>query len=157
MKTKLLIITLTTAFLIVPVNLSAREGSNNRRGQPRCTQTMRKKWNELGITEEQKDKIRELNSTKRPLRGEVMREIASIRENIKVEMLKDSPDREQLSYYSRRLGDIHKEANERRIEHLLELKSILTEEQFNHIVEGDLFNRQPRGRSENQRRPGEKK
>ncbi len=127
MKLRMIVTTLTAAVILLPATASARQAED-------CRPPMRTKWEELGLTDQQKEQIRELHKENRSWRSESMKEIAEVRGNIRDEMLKEHPDRNRLNSHAEKLGDLYKAATDARIEYFFELKTVLTDEQFSKVV-----------------------
>lgn len=126
MRTKTIALSLLTALLLLPTTGSA---------QNRKKDFMKKKMAEMGITEEQGAKLKELHQEMRSFRKEHMAKVKEVREKTKQELLKDNPSRSALSTYSEEMGNLHKKMNDNRIDHLLKMKAVLTPEQFEKIAD----------------------
>ncbi len=132
MRTRTIVLSLLTALLLLPATGSA---------QNRKAQFMKKKMAEMGITEEQGTRLKELYREMRTFKKEHMAKVKELREKTKQELLKDNPSRNALSAYSEEMGILHKKMNENRIDHLLKMKAVLTPEQFDKVANHDFSKR----------------
>ncbi len=89
---------------------------------------------ELGLTEEQKVKLKELHQEIKALRTENFKNARSIRMKIRDELIKESPSASQLDLYAAELGEVHKLISKQHNDHLLKVKVVLSAEQFSKIV-----------------------
>jgi Spy/CpxP family protein refolding chaperone len=94
-----------------------------------------KMWTDLGLTEEQKEKLKELHQEMKTVRTGHMEQIKALRQKAKEELLKEKPSRNTLNALARNQGDIEQKFAEKRLEHLLKLKGVLTSEQFTKFVD----------------------
>lgn len=130
------IFTLVLLFFIVllPLSLSVQASSEDscmmRAGHFRDI----KIWEELNLTKEQKEKLKELHKEMVELRKSHIDSVKNIRASIKEELLKDTPSKSALERYASTLGEFHKSMTIERLEHLLKVKNILTKEQFEKLV-----------------------
>ena len=132
MTIRLSIALLTALSLMVPISVLSEEcESHIGRGA--------QKWASLQISEEQKTQIKHLHASKQTDRKAVTKKLGEVREKIKTELLRENPSRENLDRYASEIGEIHMKMNQERIEYLLELKTILTPEQFEQIANSDRF------------------
>ncbi len=91
-------------------------------------------FSELGLTAEQKEKLKTLHSEMGEARKKNFEAVRTIREKTKEELLKGEPSKSALDTYAGELGNLHKEITIARHDHLLKIKQILTAEQFSKIV-----------------------
>lgn len=91
-------------------------------------------WADLGLTDDQKVKLKELHQEIVALRDKNFETVRAIRTKIKDELLKESPSTTQLDSYASEIGEIHKEIARQHNNHLLKVKAVLTPEQFSKLV-----------------------
>jgi Spy/CpxP family protein refolding chaperone len=91
-------------------------------------------WADLGLTEDQKAKLKEIHEEMADARKENFEAVKALRVKIKEELLKNDPAKSMLDSYADELGKLHKEMSRARNEHLLKVKKILTAEQFSKVV-----------------------
>lgn len=89
---------------------------------------------ELGLTEDQKVKLKELHQEIKAARKENFEAARNIRMKTRDELLKENPSTSQLDLYATELGDIHKQLAKQHNDHLLKVKAVLSTEQFSKIV-----------------------
>lgn len=89
----------------------------------------------LNLTAEQQKKMKALNNELLEQRNKNVQSIKVIRDKMKVELLKEVTSTSILLGYTAELGDLHKQLNTARVEHLLKVKKLLTPEQFAKILE----------------------
>ncbi len=117
----------TAAMLMVPVvSFAQTEGKS-------CAK-QNHMWSELGLTEEQKVKLKELHMEIKAARGKNFENARNIRMKIRDELIKENPSAAQLDAYASELGEIHKEIAKQHNDHLLKVKTVLSAEQFSKIV-----------------------
>jgi len=95
----------------------------------------RQMWAELNLTPEQEAKFRELNARHGPIRRGHSRQIEELRERINQELLKDKPARSLLAQLAGQMGETQKKMNIASVNHFLDLKAVLTAEQFAKFTE----------------------
>jgi Spy/CpxP family protein refolding chaperone len=94
-----------------------------------------KMWAELNLTPEQKDKLKALHKEMKSNKDTHFVKVKAVREKIKDELQKASPSQSMLSGYAIELGNLHKDMNLFRIDHLLKVKQMLTTEQFQKLTD----------------------
>jgi Spy/CpxP family protein refolding chaperone len=91
-------------------------------------------WEELNLTAEQEAKFKEINSRHAPARRESAQRIEELREKINQEILRDKPSKSMLIQYAGTIGEIQKKMSLASVNHLLDVKAVLTPEQFKAFV-----------------------
>ena len=124
MRTKMFLCSMLALTMLLPTAGWSQERQKQK------DHPMREKWAQLGLTEQQETKLKELHKKAAPARRERMKKIGEVREQIKQELLKEKPSKKTLDDYANRMGALHKEMNAASIDHLLKVKAILTPEQF---------------------------
>ena len=94
----------------------------------------RRTWAELNLTAEQEAKFRDINARYAPTRRDHMRLMEDLRAKINQELLKDRPSRSLLAQYAGQMGQHQRNMNIASVNHLLDVKEILTPEQFRIFV-----------------------
>lgn len=94
---------------------------------------------ELNLTADQKTKLKALHEQGNISKASLKQKSEDLRIKIKDEFLKKTPDANLLNTYSTQFGNIAAEQSKARFEFLLQLKSILTDEQFQKIATKKLF------------------
>jgi Spy/CpxP family protein refolding chaperone len=92
-------------------------------------------WAKMGLTDQQKTDLKGLREEAKGLHKTTFEKTKAVRDKIKAEMLKTSPDQNVLNGYADELGQIEKEVNRQRFAHLLKVKAILTPEQFQKLLD----------------------
>jgi Spy/CpxP family protein refolding chaperone len=93
-----------------------------------------KKWEELGLSADQKEKLKALRGEMQGMAKEHMEAVKSIREKMKAEFLKPKVDRKVLSTLIADQEKANRTFAEKRIDHLLKVKAVLTQAQFEKVV-----------------------
>jgi len=109
---------------------AAADDSRQGRGHPG-----RRIVEELNLTAEQEAKFREINAKHAPIRRNHARQIEELRERINQELLKDRPGRSLLAQLAGQMGETQKKMNIASVQHFLEVKDVLTPEQFKKFTE----------------------
>jgi len=94
----------------------------------------RRVWEELNLTAEQEAKFKEINARHAPARRESTQRIEELREKINQEMLRDKPSKSLLIQYAGTIGELQKKMSLASVSHLLDVKAVLTPEQFTTFV-----------------------
>ncbi|MDR3012882.1 MAG: Spy/CpxP family protein refolding chaperone [Chitinispirillales bacterium] len=90
----------------------------------------RQVWEELNLTPEQEAKFRDINARHAPARREHARLMEEVRTRINQELLKDRPNRNLLAQWAGQMGEYQKRMNIASVNHMLDVKGVLTPEQF---------------------------
>lgn len=90
---------------------------------------------ELELTEEQMTKLEVLHLDHKKAHVLKRPEMREIRDKVKEELLKEKPNQGKLDKYAEEMGRIHAEITKKRHQHLLEVKEVLSAEQFEKLVE----------------------
>ena len=93
---------------------------------------------ELGLSADQKTKLKDLREEMKGVRKEHMEKMKAILDKSKEELLKASPKKEVLYGYAKQSGDLRRIMAEREVDHLLKVKAILTPEQFKKLLNKDF-------------------
>lgn len=110
------------------------------RAQPADTpvqRPMQKMIRELNLTPDQKTKLKALRGQMKDVRQQIVEQMKGIRNKIKEELLKDKPSEKTLDGYAAQLGELSKQIAQKMSSHLLQVKAILTPEQFKKMVSFD--------------------
>jgi Spy/CpxP family protein refolding chaperone len=94
----------------------------------------RRMWEELNLTADQEAKFKEINSRHAPARRESAQRIEELREKINQELLRDKPSKSVLIQYAGTIGELQKKMSLASVSHLLDVKAVLTPEQFKAFV-----------------------
>jgi Spy/CpxP family protein refolding chaperone len=93
-----------------------------------------KMMQELKLTADQNTKLKELHKQHRDAMKPFFEKMKGIRDKVKTELLKPQPSNQILDGYAVELGDLHKQMAQKRNEHLLQIKAILSADQFSKLV-----------------------
>jgi len=94
----------------------------------------RKMLEELNLTAEQEAQFKEINARYAPARRESAQRIEELREKMNQEILRDKPSKSALIQYAGTIGEIQKKMSLASVGHLLDVKAVLTPEQFRTFV-----------------------
>jgi Spy/CpxP family protein refolding chaperone len=119
---------LAGAFLVAPLMASVQPNDANRQ------RPFQKMINDLKLTPDQQAKLKAQHKQMREDGKQLFEQMKSIREKVKAELLKDKPSKIALDDYATQLAGLHKQLIQKRHEHLLQAKAILTPEQFAKLV-----------------------
>jgi Spy/CpxP family protein refolding chaperone len=108
-------------------------------GGPEGKKGPNKIMKELKLSEEQKEKMKELRDQNKDAQKELFGKITELRGAIKEELLKDDPDENALSSLAAQLGEFHARMAKAHQDRLLEIKKILTKEQFEKLLQKEPF------------------
>jgi|WetSurMetagenome_2_1015567.scaffolds.fasta_scaffold626945_1 Spy/CpxP family protein refolding chaperone len=85
---------------------------------------------DLKLTADQETKIQALHKNMMETGKPLFEQMKGINDKVKAEMLKDQPSKQALDGYATQLADIQKQLMQKRYDHVLQVKTILTKEQF---------------------------
>ncbi|MBN1127377.1 MAG: Spy/CpxP family protein refolding chaperone [Chitinispirillaceae bacterium] len=92
---------------------------------------------DLKLTGDQKTKLKELHQQHLQEMKPFRDKMKGVRDKVKAELVKPAPSKPALDGYAVELGDLHKQMAIKRNEHLLQVKALLTPEQFSKLVDRD--------------------
>jgi Spy/CpxP family protein refolding chaperone len=92
-------------------------------------------WKDLNLTADQMTKIKVLHDEQQASVKDQMGKMKDLREKIRVELIKDKPNSELLKKYGKETGDFFTAITQKRIDHLIKIKVILTKEQFDKLLD----------------------
>jgi Spy/CpxP family protein refolding chaperone len=91
---------------------------------------------DLKLTPDQETKMQALHKNMMETGKPLFEQMKGINDKVKAEMLKDQPSKQALDGYATQLADIQKQLIQKHYEHVLQIKAILTKEQFSkHMSE----------------------
>jgi Spy/CpxP family protein refolding chaperone len=105
-------------------------GASAGEGKRRSPRDHRDFDEELNLTEEQKAELKKLHQGVHEGLKEFKKKMRELRATLKDELSKDTPDKAALETYAASMGDLAKQMAAHRVEHLLQVKEVLTAEQF---------------------------
>jgi Spy/CpxP family protein refolding chaperone len=65
---------------------------------------------------------------------QIFEQMKSLREKSKAELLKQNPSKKVLDEYASQFGELNKQFAQKRADHMLKIKAILTPEQFTKLL-----------------------
>lgn len=139
----------SAAVLIVASTVSAemgRGGMNGRFGGPDEPGMHMGMMKELNLTPDQMDKLEGLRLDYQKANLAFRPKARDLREKVKEELLKTSPDKGKLDSYAAEIGKMQGEMAKQRHGHLLQIKAVLTPEQFEKLVSHEWRGDGPKGR-----------
>ncbi|MFW6221163.1 MAG: Spy/CpxP family protein refolding chaperone [Fibrobacterota bacterium] len=90
---------------------------------------------ELDLTEQQQEQIKQLHEEMKQTRRDHWTNVKEVRRQIREELQKENPDQTDLDQYAERNGELAKLFSQKRSTHILQIKNILTDEQFQKMME----------------------
>jgi Spy/CpxP family protein refolding chaperone len=88
----------------------------------------------LGLTADQQAKLKDLRVDMRKQNEDTWAKIKTIRDKVKNELLASNPSQPALYGYEKEINDLQGAMAEKRIEHLLKVKELLTPDQFKTLL-----------------------
>jgi Spy/CpxP family protein refolding chaperone len=107
--------------------------------------TRHKMWAQLGLSEDQKAKLKDMRTTMREFRKQNFEKMKTILDKSKEELLKQTPSQSVLYGYANDMGNLHREMSKQMADHMLKLKSILSKEQFTKLLSNEFRSPMPGG------------
>jgi hypothetical protein len=92
-------------------------------------------WNDLQLNADQQAKLLTMHNEMKDLRKNQRDEMNTVRLKIKEELSKSNPSKTVLSGFVSDLGKIHEKQIQSHIDHMMQLKTILTPEQFQKVID----------------------
>lgn len=89
---------------------------------------------ELNLNDEQQTKLKLLKLDMQKEHILHFDEVKKVRDKIKEELLKEKPSEAKLNEYAKELGKLHGKLSEKRMAHFLQVKQILSKEQFEKLL-----------------------
>lgn len=90
---------------------------------------------ELGLSEQQQADLKALREKHRAERKDTRGEVKALRKQIAEELKKSSPSKSKIKTLADKIGAIHSANAIRMADHMLEVKKILTPEQFSKMLD----------------------
>lgn len=131
--------TRTAAFLALSLTL-ATSTLSVAGDQPHKGDGHKRFWDELGLSAKQKSELLEIRKKHHESMKGTHVKMREVRESVRAELARDTPDRKVLDAASDKAGAIARDLNTARFEYMLEIKGILDSKQFE-----TLLNREWRG------------
>jgi len=116
------------AFMLSPPTASAQPDDTMMQ------KPFQKMINDLKLTPDQQTKLRAQHKKMREEGKLIFEQMKKIRDKVRSELLKEKPTKAALDDYATQLAELHKQLIQKRHEHLLQAKTILTPEQFSKLV-----------------------
>jgi Spy/CpxP family protein refolding chaperone len=88
----------------------------------------------LGLSDQQKSQLKDLRKEMRDFRKSQMDKMNALLEKSKTELLKPAPSKDVLYGYAKEMGEQRRIMAEKEADHLLQVKIILTPEQFTKLL-----------------------
>jgi Spy/CpxP family protein refolding chaperone len=92
-------------------------------------------WKQMGLTEQQRESLKALRLEQTTEVKEIGQKLRAVRKTVKEELLKDDPSSSVLDRAAADAGDLTEKLTESFVDHLLEVKKILTPEQFAKLLQ----------------------
>ncbi len=119
-----------TVFFAVPVfSAQAFEKYAKEKGEY-AQKKMERLTAELGLTDEQKSEMQKLREESWEGKRELYSQLKAARKELREELKKPSSDRGKINDIVARMKDLQGEMIDNRVDHFLETKEVLTDEQF---------------------------
>ena len=93
---------------------------------------------ELGLSADQKAKLKDLREGMKTVRKENMEKMRELVDKSKDELLKPTPDKDALAALAKESGELRRAMTEKETDHLLKVKAVLTPDQFKKLLSKDF-------------------
>jgi Spy/CpxP family protein refolding chaperone len=97
------------------------------------------KWKDLGLSADQKEKLKALRQEMHGMVKEHQESVKAVVEKMKTEFLKPKVDRKALSALINEQEKANRVFSEKRVDHLLKVKAVLTDAQFQKVVSHEFW------------------
>jgi Spy/CpxP family protein refolding chaperone len=97
-------------------------------------------WKAMRLDESQQQQIKNLHREMKPVRVEHFGKVQAVRDKIREELLKEKPSIDTLYGYTKEINALELTFAEKRLNHMIKLKEILTVKQFSMLVDKDIDN-----------------
>ncbi len=108
---------------------------------------------ELGLSQEQQDQMKTLWEKHRAERKDTRGEVKELRQGIATELKKSKPSKSEIKSLADKIGAIHSANAVRMADHMLEIKKVLTPEQFSKMLD----KKEQRGQKKGNKKSGKGK
>lgn len=121
--------TLALGLILVPVS-EAQQGRRGR-GQkaPNAPAMAQRGWDRLDLTDDQKEKLKDMRQANRQAATLRRGEMASLRAQLQAEFMNDDVDEGKVRSLSKKISALRSQRDEARLEHRLAMMNLLTPEQ----------------------------
>jgi len=139
--------TVTTAVVILSLSFTAMAEENNsdttcprgqrqhqRRGGENGENRGERLREELGLSDDQFEQLQELKTEHRGEMKSNREAVQALRTEVKTELKKEEPSISETDRLAEEIGELHTEMTKSLVAHLLEIKEILTPEQFEKMA-----------------------
>jgi Spy/CpxP family protein refolding chaperone len=92
-------------------------------------------WEALNLDEDQKARMKEIHDEMKTVRSSHWKEVRAMRDKLREELQKENPDKATLDAYAEQMGEQAKAMAERRTDHLLKIREVLSAEQFKTLMD----------------------
>jgi len=134
---------LFAAVICLSIAASAAAPEDSCAGKEKCRGEKMAK--ELGLSTQQKAKLKEFREEMREVHQTQMEKIKALREKSKEELLKPVPSRDVLAALAKESGELRRVMAEKEADHMLKVKAVLTPEQFAKLLSKDFMLRMEQG------------
>lgn len=97
-------------------------------------QPMKERFKDLNLSQEQKDQLKNQHQSFVKVKKDLMQKSKKDHEDLISEIKKEHPDKQKIEAIKLRLQDFQKQMIDMRVKHLLDLKEVLSPEQFNKLL-----------------------
>lgn len=125
---KMMVISVVALLAFSPV--MAQNGNGKGKGNGNGGGKHAKIAMEMGFTQDQMKQLATLRQKNRTEMEPLHQQVSEVRNTISDLLKADVPDRAAISKESSKIADLHKQLQEKRIDHLLEVKKIMNKEQW---------------------------
>ena len=95
-------------------------------------------WRDLNLTDDQKAKLKGLHDERKSERQGHMQRMKDMREKIKTELSREKPNSDTLMSYASQIAVMVEDMTKQRLQELLQVKQILTKDQFAKLLSKDM-------------------
>jgi Spy/CpxP family protein refolding chaperone len=120
-----------------PLTAAAQPGPEHCQKEKSMDHPMKGMFADLNLTADQKAKLKVLHEAQKDTHKKVFEQMKALREQVKAELLRPQPSKQVLDGYAAQMGNLHRELAQKRADHLLQVKTILTPEQFSKLLSRD--------------------
>lgn len=140
MKKKMMLITMGAAFILMasslPVHAGRRDGEEGRSSQWKERKEARKQeiFKELNLTDEQKQRLEDKRKQHMDGAQDLRKNMKELKEALRQELEKESLDMAKINQIQAQIKEAQAQMMDNRLEGVLELRGVLTPEQYKEFT-----------------------
>ncbi|GEM_PF-3273671 len=134
---KAIIFSIMLIFVVTSGAYTGGRKQQEKRDMQRYSESRTRKWQimsrKLDLSESQRQKIRDQRERNTEKKNEYVRKLGDLRNILRKKLSEEEIDVEEVEYIIEDIGEVHKKILGRRVQMLIEFKSVLNDEQWKKV------------------------